>query len=57
MLHVCTHKHTSSVQNTAKNGTAVKILKHTQSSILSDLTGLHLTMNEFNEYDEDKCKG
>lgn len=31
MLHVCTHKHTSSVQNTAKNGTAVKILKHTQA--------------------------
>lgn len=30
---LCTHKHTSSVQNTAKNGTvtAVKILKHTQA--------------------------
>lgn len=26
-----THKHTSSVQNTAKNGTAAKILKHTQA--------------------------
>lgn len=47
---LCTHKHTSSVQNTAKYGTAVKILKHTPSI-------LHPTMNEFNEYDEDKCKG
>lgn len=28
---LCTHKHTSSVQNTAKNGTAVLILKHTQA--------------------------
>lgn len=28
---LCTHKQTSSVHNTAKNGTAVKILKHTQA--------------------------